>query len=172
MEHPTFDDVKNALDYNPMTGIFYWRHRHDRNASWNSRWAGKRAGSEWRRKGYTSYVQLGLNGYRGFWAHHLAWLYMTGEWPQHNVDHRDGNGLNNRWANLRLDTEGKNRANSGPAKNNRLGVKGVFAKRGRFGAQIRAGGKQMHLGTYDTIEEAQAAYAAAAKERHGEFAKA
>lgn len=89
------------------------------------------------------------------------------------VDHRDTNGLNNAWSNLRAATKSQNNANTRTAKNNKAGVKGVMRdKHGRrWVAQIKPGGKSMHLGTFDTQEEASAAYGAAAAKFFGEFAR-
>lgn len=89
------------------------------------------------------------------------------------VDHRDGDGLNNQRSNLRKCTYGQNRANSDTKRNL---PKGVYARRQRTGgtvyrAQIRHDNRLTNLGTYTTIEEAAAAYAKAAPNFHGEFAR-
>jgi hypothetical protein len=81
------------------------------------------------------------------------------------IDHRDRDPLNNRIENLRAATRSQNRANSRP--NNKLGVKGVHARGSRF--YVMAG--KLYLGTFDSIEEAAAAYKAKAEELHGAFAR-
>lgn len=86
------------------------------------------------------------------------------------IDHIDENKSNNKIINLRLAGHRENGANSGPQKNNKLGVKGVHYENGKFRAAIEKNGKQYHLGGYDTIEEASNVYWAAAEELHGEFA--
>jgi len=98
---------------------------------------------------------------------------MRGYWPQNQMDHKDGNGLNNRWSNLRECSRSQNGANrQGPQKNNKLGIKGVglHVKSGKYHARIRVHGKQIHLGYYDTSEAAACAYQKAAKKHFGEFA--
>lgn len=88
-----------------------------------------------------------------------------------NVDHEDGDGLNNRRANIRTATGSQNNANSVVSRRNKLGVKGVSARHNKFRADIRSGDKHTYLGDYATIEEAAAAYKGAAKVLWGEFAK-
>jgi len=86
------------------------------------------------------------------------------------VDHIDGDGLNNRRSNLRTCTPRQNSANQRVMRRNKLGFKGVAKKCRRFYASIQSAGKTVHLGTYDTPEEAAAAYRGAAKALHGDFA--
>lgn len=86
------------------------------------------------------------------------------------VDHEDGNGLDNRRKNIRLATPSQNNANRGADSRNLLGIKGVQRYRNRFRAYINPGGKRIHLGYFDTAEEAAAAYTGAAKVVWGRFA--
>lgn len=93
------------------------------------------------------------------------------------VDHRDGNGLNNRrhgdTANLRFASASQNQHNRGANKANGTGLKGVSPRkdRGTWHAKIRVGGKLRHLGSFATPEAAHEAYCAAAAELHSEFAR-
>lgn len=88
------------------------------------------------------------------------------------VDHIDGNGLNNCRENLRICTRNQNRQNVGAMKNNKSGYKGVSWHRAtnKWLAQIRANGKHYHLGLFTDPEEASAAYIEACKNYHGAFA--
>jgi len=95
---------------------------------------------------------------------------MTGEWPVVEIDHRDQNGLNNCWANLRLADKSQNSANRGANRNNRIGLKGVSKQGKRYRATIQVRGHWQQIGVFDTPELAHAAYAAAASRLCGEFA--
>lgn len=88
------------------------------------------------------------------------------------VDHRDGNGLNNQKSNLRLATVKENRRNRGYG-NNKTGYTGVCPSENgeRYKAKIKHEGKVYLLGTHDTPEEAALAYNDAAIMYFGEFAK-
>jgi len=96
---------------------------------------------------------------------------LTGAGRGEYVDHRDGDGLNNRRSNIRLCTQTQNMANKAVERRNKLGLKGVSASRGRFRATITPNGQKVHLGTFDTQEEAAAAYRGAAVALWGDFAK-
>jgi hypothetical protein len=156
--------LKEWLHYDPETGLFSWLR-----VSSNRVKVGRIAGSP----SSTGHVSICLFGER-FLAHRLAWLYMTGEWPKAQVDHKDRCRSNNRWGNLREATNTQNAQNSAVKASSRTGLKGVAFTRtaGLFTARIRNGGKRISLGCYLTAEEAHQAYTEKAKELHGEFARA
>jgi hypothetical protein len=89
------------------------------------------------------------------------------------VDHKDGNGLNNARSNLRLATNAQNTINSRRSSRNKSGYKGVSwnKENHKWYAYIKINGRNKHLGTFDTPEDAYAVYCAAAIEHHGEFAR-
>ena len=101
----------------------------------------------------------------------LMHTFLTG-WSL--VDHRNGNGLDNRRSNLRQATNTENARNAKRGKNNTSGFKGVtshLAPRGlRWRARITVDRTTIHLGVFDTAEAAARAYDTAALERFGEFA--
>jgi hypothetical protein len=88
------------------------------------------------------------------------------------IDHVDGNGLNNCRDNLRLATSSQNRANLRRARNNTSGFKGVqwHRQNGRFRAYIRVAGRQHHLKYFHDPRDAARAYNEAALKHFGEFA--
>ena len=89
------------------------------------------------------------------------------------IDHINHNGLDNRRENLRICTHAENMRNSRKGKDNTSGYKGVcWAKRDKkWRAQIRKDNKNIHIGYYNTLEEAARAYDAKAKELHGKYAQ-
>lgn len=109
---------------------------------------------------------------RRYAAHRLAWLYMTGEWPN-EVDHKDCDPLNNRWVNLRLATRSQNNANVRAKRHNTSGHKGVSWDRDRklWRAQICVEKKRMMLGRFERVEDAARAYIESAERHFGEFAR-
>lgn len=86
------------------------------------------------------------------------------------VDHKNRNPLDNRRSNLRICDPVFNKWNMKIDKRNTTGFKGVKRCRGKFHATICIDGKRTHLGTYDTREDAAAAYDAAAIRLRGAFA--
>ena len=157
----TQEQLHEVLFYDPYTGIFTWRI-----ARQNIR-IGQVAGDFSGR-----YVRIKIDQ-KSYAAHCLAVLYMTGAWPEHDVDHRDTQKHNNRWLNLRPATSAQNAHNRSPLQNKKYSkLKGVtWAKRGKWQANIRVDGVLKHIGYYDSAEEAHAAYARCAIELRGEFAR-
>lgn len=164
------------LHYDPKTGVFIWLSRpvrSYRDHGWNTKWAGRHAGSVREQRGGLYYLEISIEG-RNYLAHRLAWLYMTGTFPPKGIDHEDTDGLNNRWKNLRPATQTENNANSRIRSDNTTGLKGVsFNKQtGRYTSGIRVNGKRKHLGYFDDPEEAHSVYVTAAEKYFGEFARA
>lgn len=156
-------ELRNIVDYDPVTGVFKWRTR-DIPGSWNAKYAGKPAGSTMN----TGYFKLAI-GNKGHLAHRLAWLYVTGTAPCQAIDHINGDRTDNRFCNLRQATIAQNARNRGHQKNNRLGVKGVRRANGKYRADIKIGNKSVYLGVFPTVDEAHAAYREAAKTNFGGF---
>lgn len=158
----TQTQLKDVLTYDPATGLF--RYRHDRRGGINK--AGDIAGT-FNAKGYRQ-ISIG----RTYGAHRLAWLYMTGAWPKHQIDHKNGVRDDNRWCNLREATNAQNCASRGVKANNRLGLKGVYPHGKRFAVCLYKNGERHYLGTFATAEDASTAYSEAANDLHGDFVRA
>ena len=170
----TFEFVHEALDYCAETGIFVWKVRprnHFKEEKgwnrWNGRYSGKIAGC----LATNNYFQISIHK-RFYQAHRLAWFFSYGEWPPAHIDHINGIKHDNRLANLRKATHSENCMNTGLRKSNTSGVKGVFWRKDdqRWGACIGINGKNLHLGIFDTIEEAETCVKAARSLHHGAFA--
>lgn len=88
------------------------------------------------------------------------------------IDHIDGNRLNNQKSNLRLATSSQNKCNRGARKDCKSGYKGVswHKQNNKWSVRIMTDGKYLSLGLYDDIKEAALAYNNASKKYHGEFA--
>jgi len=87
------------------------------------------------------------------------------------VDHINGNGLDNRVCNLRVASNGQNQANKKTSIKNKSGFKGVTFLGKKFKSQIKYNGVVIYLGIFKTPEEAHEAYKQAAIKYHGEFAR-
>lgn len=162
----TAERVREVLNYDPETGVFTWiKNTTLRNL------IGKTAGCKDLRSGHKRII-IRIDSELHM-AHRLAWLYMTDEWPPSLVDHINGNGLDNRWANLRLASVAQNMANSKARVDNKSGIKGVQQQKNKSStwmARITVNRKNIYIGTYATKQEAHQAYLAAAKKYHGDFA--
>lgn len=87
------------------------------------------------------------------------------------VDHINGDPLDNRKANLRLVTHDENTRNAFVTRRSATGFKGVFPRKGRFAAAIEAGNQRHRLGSFPSPEAAARAYDEAARRLHGPFAR-
>lgn len=151
---PDIARVASLLSYCPDTGLLTWL------VSRGKAKAGDVAGVDEGR-----YIVVGIDNKR-YYAHRIVMLLRAGTWPE-MVDHRDGDGHNNRWLNLRPATQPVNQQNQRTAsRNNRLGLLGVRAFGGKFRSAICVDGKAKHLGTFDTPTAAHAAYLAAKRQLH------
>lgn len=153
----TGERLRELLHYDPETGVFTWRVGGRRAR------LGEAAGCV----ETCGYLRITIDG-RQYYAHRLAWLYVTGAWPADQLDHRDGDRTNNRFDNLREATHAENGQNRTTQKNNTSGFAGVHWHLGdrRWHARIRVGGRRVHLGSFDTPEEAHAAYIEAKARLH------
>lgn len=132
----------------------------------------------------TSYRRISFVGPNGerfkVLEHILVWLLVQGQWPTLELDHKDGNGLNNHPDNLRLATQWQNKANIGVKKNNKLGIKGVSFRPDLnktnpylsiFCAKLADGTRPFQSKYHATAGAASAWYFEKAVERFGNFAR-
>lgn len=157
----TAEYLRSILHYDAISGVFVWISPPKE----HPRMMGQIAGST-----KTGYVMIKIDGQR-YKGHRLAWLYVTGVDASFRIDHRDGNGLNNSFDNLRLATQAQNCANSRLREGKSL-PKGVRKNGNKFTARIRVNRKLITLGTFADPGDAASAYLSAAKNFYGEFARA
>ena len=151
--------VKDRLSYNPDTG-------------------------EIRRGDRPAFTSVNKNTPRGYYvgklsnvqmyAHRVAWALQTGDWPVGQIDHINGDSLDNRWANLRDVTAEQNQKNRKLNRNNKSGVSGVFYwhKVEAWRVQIKHRGKMLWIGDFRCFFKAVKARKAAERdlgyhENHG-----
>jgi hypothetical protein len=157
-------ELRELLDHNPDTGEMHWKARPARlfkadhwQRTWNTRQAGKRAFTV-SHQGY----RRGMIFRRMYLEHIVAWAMHYGQWPSGQIDHINGIRDDNRISNLREATRTENCRNARMKSNNTSGVTGVVPHKGRWRAYIN-----LHLGIFETIEEAEAARKAAERELGG-----
>lgn len=156
----TQERLKELFDYNSETGWF--TNRFTRGVAAKGQRAGCPSGH--------GYRKIGVD-YCKCYEHHLAWLYIYGEWPG-EIDHKDGDGSNNAIENLRPATRSQNNFNS-DRLTGASGLRGAYwdSKSSSWYSKIQVDGQVHHLGMFRTAEEAHVAYRAAADRMAGEFAR-
>ncbi len=152
----TYQRLRELLSYEPETGLFTWLV--DRKCGAGGVKFAARAGD---RAGFIDpkgYIKISIDS-SDYFAHRLAFLFMTGEWPAEQIDHRNRVKADCRWVNLREATHGQNKQNEKVYKNNTSGVKGVtwLADRRCWRAGIAKNSVKHHLGYYKSLSEAAAA---------------
>lgn len=165
----TQDRLKELLLYDPETGAFTWKARRSPKAA-----PGVVAGriSKASRDAGGGYRWIGVDG-KEYLAHRLAWLYVKGEWPSREIDHRNNIRADNRFDNLREADDSQNCHSRGIQANNTSGFKGVsWHKRARkWIASMQWRGEYRYLGLFTSPEAAHAAYTAEAQRLFGDFAR-
>lgn len=154
----TAETLRSLFSYDAATGIF----RRLRCADVSHIGDNPTSLDDW------GYIRFRVSG-RKYRAHRLAWLYVHGTWPTGQLDHINGNKLDNRIENLRDVSPAANAQNKRrPQARNRTGFLGVSVHNGtgKFVAQISADGRKYHLGLFDKAEEAGAAYLEAKRRLH------
>lgn len=136
----TADRARELFNYDPETGLFAWKD------------TGRPAFTSRTAKGYP----VGNADGKKYYAHRMAWLITTGEWPTGQIDHINGVNDDNRLINLRDIPRAENQRNMKISTRNVSGIMGVYyiERLKKWGAYIRADGKSKYCGLYATKEEA------------------
>lgn len=145
-------ELQDRLSYNKETGIFKWIYSNNNKVK-NGSIAGKIIVTPSGNRYYTIRVDN-----KDYLAHRLSFLHVTGCMPKNQVDHINGDGLDNRWCNLRDVTRQENNRNTRLLKNNSSGFCGVSwsKKSKKWLVQIMIDKKGIHLGLYDSLLDAVA----------------
>lgn len=169
MAVPDIDTLRSVIRYDPDTGYLWWKFRDWATPQWNGKHANTR--------GFTSVDSWGYYQGHTQWgmmkAHRVAWALTFGAWPVNQIDHINGVVTDNRIENLRSARPIDNGKNRKKPENNSSGYKGVSWHRplGKWRAAIGFNNRKKHLGYFFNIEDAAAAYRAAADKHHGEFVR-
>jgi hypothetical protein len=177
-ELPSPEMLHTLLRYEPETGKLFWRGRPQHMFAtvrackiWNTRFAGKEAFTAIDSNGY----RIGAVQYITLRAHRVIWAMETGDWPEGDVDHLDGDKIHNRMHNLRDVSRSINSRNARKSRRNTSGHNGVSwdALAGKWNAKIHLRGQQNHLGYFNCITAAITARKIAEighgfTERHGQ----
>lgn len=175
---PSQDFLRECFDYIFETGELVWRKRPDEHfatlrggKTFNTRFTGKIAGHYHSRNGYLE-IRFDRMLYKG---HRIVYKLLTGEDPDGQLDHIDGDVSNNRIENLRVATPQENARNS--VKRSEKGkatseYKGVNKHRLQWITTLSINDNEVKIvKKFDTELEAALCYDELAKQYYGEFAQ-
>lgn len=163
--------LKALLSLDTATGKLTWVRRSadlfanpKRAECWNAKYAGVEAFTADKGNGY----RTGRIGKRNYLGHRVVWALHHGSWPEHQIDHINGNRSDNRLANLRDVPEAENHRNVRQRVNHASGVTGVYWHKqiSKWIANITVDGKTKYLGAFADKVDAANAYELA-KVQHG-----
>lgn len=143
----TQPELKDLLSYCSSTGLFTWVK------SRGSRIKGDIAGCLFKTSNGKTYIRIKVKG-RKYMAHRLAFLFVTGSWPEDEMDHVNGDGTDNGWLNIRSVTHSENMLNKRVPHASVSGISGVtWNKRvSKWQVAIRKDGRQHYLGVFADVE--------------------
>lgn len=144
--------LRQALAYNPNTGVLNWKYREMphlsecQRSAWNRKFAGRQAFTRVDRDGYFKGVVFN----RPFLAHRVAWAIYHGQWPIYVLDHINGDPGDNRICNLRDVSRSANQKNMKLPIDNTSGAVGVqFVPRlNKWRARIGTASGEIHIGVF------------------------
>jgi len=169
--------IKSILKIDPLSPSgLAWLPR--KNMQFNSYCANKAAGGQHKStvNQYKSWVVpiSYKNNKKNYTCSRIIFLLQNGYLTEgKQVDHKDGNSLNNKVNNLRESTFAQNQHNRKIQKNNTSGHKGVYwhKKSGKWMVRMRKNGKAYYFGTYTNKEDAIKVAIEARKKLHGNFGR-
>lgn len=160
---PPVERLRSLYDYEPASGALISKYQGRRHPITKT-------------DGQKGYLRVRISGIN-YSVARIVWKLMTGRDPPPLIDHANGVTTDNRWENLREATTRQNSYNTKVNSRNTARLKGTRRARHlnsgvqRWGAKIFVDGRNVHLGTFNTAEEAHEAYKAAALKHFGAFAR-
>lgn len=161
MDARVIKEAEELFKLDPESGKLYWKVRSARRVK-----IGDEAGT----KNCNGYRQVYILG-RLYRSHRVVFAIIHGRWPESELDHINGIRDDNRPSNLREATPSQNSMNTGMSGMNKSGIRGVSWSKvcNKWRASIQVRRKQIHLGVFNSISDAEVAYNAAASKYFGEF---
>lgn len=156
--------VKELFDYDPLTGIFIKKMKIGKKGRIGDR-------ADFVFKTNRSLKRQVTIYSKHYLAHRIAWLYMTGVMPKNQIDHINGDQMDNRFENLREATNQQNSFNRGARITSKSGIRGVSWSKAakKWMAMGCINGKSKYLGIYESLDDARKAYHDFSIREHGEF---
>ena len=144
----TQERVRELLNYDPDTGVVTWRVRTSNRV---------KVGDPITTLSSKGYIMVGIDGVR-YKLHRIIFLYMTGAFPAHHIDHITRDRCDNRWCNLRPSTPKYNQRNMKVFSSNTSGVTGVswYTRGMSWHVTITDNYIGYKLGSFDDFTEAVA----------------
>ena len=151
--------LKHLLDLDEDTGVFYWKNPRSNHVR-----TGQVAGHIHKEHGY---CKIKLDG-KLHYGHRLVWLWVTGNFPENEIDHRNGDRADNRFENLRSANHAQNSQNLKRHSNNTSGFTGVYWDpfNEKWRAEIKVLGRKHRLGRFVDVADAHRAYLMAKAKLH------
>jgi hypothetical protein len=142
------NQLREILEYQPETGLFFWKKKR------NGISVGQLAGG----KDRDGYIRIRIDNVK-YAAHRLAWMYIHNDFPKNFIDHINGIKIDNRICNIRDVTRSENMQNLFKPQGRNIYI-GVYKNQNAntWYSKIEINGKQIRLGTFKTPEEANIAY--------------
>lgn len=154
---------RQRMAYDAELGILFWLNNSNVNPSVRLRIAGTKVSDS----DGMQYLYVSRGRRVHYRAHRVAWMLFYGEWPHGQIDHKNGNGRDNRISNLRT-VDNKQNAMNSRARKSKSGHTGVrwHSVGKKWNARIVVDGKEKSLGMFDEIQDAVKARKAA-EQKHG-----
>lgn len=167
INRPSLEYLKTRIHVDCDNGRVYWKNPTKYHPCLLSNEAGCSAKNTNKKKSYW-YVKVDSQRIK---RSYLVFLFSTGEWPSEQIDHINGNSLDDRRGNIRLATPTQNAWNHKTRKklsSTPMGVREL--KSGRFQARIAVHKRQLVIGTFDSVDEASNEYQKKRKELFNDYA--